>query len=160
MNKAIFLDRDGVINKVRKESIKSWSEFEFIPGILEFLSKIAELDCYIFIVTNQSLVGRGVIEEEVLQDIHKHMLNVIEENGGRIDAIYECIHKAEDNCVCRKPKPGMILWARRQYGLDLSKSVMIGDSESDKLTAENAGCKFISIKEGIDLWKILKEKIS
>lgn len=159
MNRAIFLDRDGVINKVKKESIKSWKDFEFVPNILEFLSKIAELDCYIFIVTNQSLVGRGVIEEEVLQDIHKHMLNVIEQNGGRIDAIFYCPHTADDNCVCRKPKPGMLLWAKSQYDLDFKKSIMIGDSWFDKKVAENVGCKFIEYKEGIDLWQMLKEQI-
>ena len=106
---AIFLDRDGVIVENRADYVKSIDEVHILPGALEGLAQAARLDCRIVVVTNQSVVGRGLLTEPALLAIHAAIHATIVAAGGRIDAWYFCPHLPEAGCACRKPRPGMLL---------------------------------------------------
>ena len=148
MKKAIFLDRDGVINKNREDYVKNWEEFIFLPSVLEAIKILTQQKFLIFIITNQSCIGRGIISKEDLEVIHKKMLEKIVNAEGKITKIYYCPHKPEDNCDCRKPKPGMFLKAAQEFDIDLTETYFIGDNITDALAAKNAGCKFIFVETG------------
>lgn len=142
----LFLDRDGIINKLRKNDyVKSWDEFEFCPGILEQLSKWSKHFKHIIIVTNQRGVGKGIMSEASLNEIHSKMIKEIKLNGGRIDKIYYCTALTEED-ENRKPGIGMFKKACIDFNdIKASSSLMIGDSESDMKFAENCGMKGIRI---------------
>ena len=145
---AIFLDRDGVINENRPDHVKAWPEFTFVPGALEALRALARLPAAIIVVTNQAIIGRGRVAAPVVDDIHVRMLREINAKGGRVDAIYLCPHRPEDGCDCRKPKPGMLLWAGRDLNLDLGRSVFVGDAISDAQAALAAGVMPFRVDSG------------
>jgi D-glycero-D-manno-heptose 1,7-bisphosphate phosphatase len=138
---AVFLDRDGVINADSPDFIKSWDEFKFLPGTLEALAVLSRTTYAIVIVTNQSGLGRGLLTEDTLRDMHNRMLDRIGAAGGRIDAIYYCPHCPGEGCECRKPLPGLFLRAAAEMNIDLSGSWMIGDSARDVQAASAAGVK-------------------
>jgi histidinol-phosphate phosphatase family protein len=142
----LFLDRDGVINRLRpNDYVKCWDEFEFLPEILEALVKWEKEFKYIFIVTNQRGVGKRMMSEHDLLEIHSKMIYEIKAHGGRIDKIYYCTAISDED-INRKPNPGMAIQAKRDYpDIDFAKAVMIGDSENDMRFAENAGIKGIRI---------------
>jgi len=139
MQPAVFLDRDGVINRNPPFYVKSWEEFLFLSGVLPAFKRMSALPWPIIIITNQSAVGRGIIKMDVLNIIHTQMVREIEEAGGRIDALYVCPHHPDEKCACRKPEPGLLLKAAAELGLDLGQSAFLGDSRSDILAAVNAG---------------------
>ena len=143
---AVFLDRDGVINKDRPDYVKSWEEFEFLPGSLEALATLSRTAYAIVIATNQSGVGRGLLTEPTLKEIHARMLDKIRACGGRIDAIYYCPHAPSDDCDCRKPSPGLFLNAARDLRIDLAKSWAVGDSYRDAEAACAAGIRSILVR--------------
>jgi histidinol-phosphate phosphatase family protein len=145
---AIFLDRDGVINRRRADHVKSWAEFEFLPQALEGLREINRMGAPVVVVTNQSAVGRGLLTEADLYAIHERMVSEIAAAGGRIDAIYACLHTPADGCDCRKPAPGLILRATADLGLRIECSVMVGDSVSDLQAARAAGCISVLLADG------------
>jgi len=147
--KAVFLDRDGVINK-EKNFVTSWEEFEFIDGIFENINRLNKAGFLVIIVTNQSGISRGFYTEETLKEIHNKMMRIMKENEARIDDIFYCPHY-DDNCNCRKPKPGMILEAAKKHNIDLSKSWVIGDSERDIEAGRRAGCKTILVKANTNI---------
>lgn len=148
MHRAIFLDRDGVIIENRPNYVRSWSDVEFYPQALEALRKI-QPDVKIVIVTNQSAIGRGLITLQAAQKINQRIVRTIRRNGGRVDGLYMCPHSPEQECTCRKPKPGLILQAARELNLDLPNSLMIGDALSDLLAGKNAGIqKTILLRTG------------
>jgi D-glycero-D-manno-heptose 1,7-bisphosphate phosphatase len=148
MNRAIFLDRDGVINTKPKEHdyIKSVKEFRFLPQVKEAIRRLSKTDYNLIILTNQRGISRGVFSEEDLSNIHQHMLLELEKSGGRIDSIYFCPH-SENTCNCRKPLPGMLDKAAKDYSLNLEKSWMIGDSNSDIECGLTRTCRTIFIGE-------------
>jgi D-glycero-D-manno-heptose 1,7-bisphosphate phosphatase len=137
---AVFLDRDGVINERRLDHVRSWSEFSFRPDVLEMLPRLASTGAAVVVVTNQSVVGRGLISAAELHDIHGRMVDAIAAAGGHITAVYVCMHAPEDGCDCRKPAPALLFQASRELGISLSESVMIGDELSDVLAAAAADC--------------------
>lgn len=140
----LFIDRDGVINQKRDDDyVKTWEEFIFIPGSLEGLKYLKDHFSRMIIVTNQRGVGRKMMTEATLLEIHSQMMREIEAGGGRIDGIYYCPHLEEDDHEqCRKPKPGMALKAKADFPeIDLSRSLMIGDAISDMKFGRNAGMK-------------------
>ena len=143
------MDRDGVINKDRFDYIKSWSEFEFLSGSLDAL-KLLSLNGYqIILITNQSMINRRIASAERLQEIHKKMTAAVVDHGGAIEAIYYCPHAPDEGCSCRKPEPGLIYQAQGDYGLDLYKTCMIGDSMKDISCARRAGCgRVILVRTG------------
>ena len=140
LQKVVFLDRDGVINRDSAQYIKTWEEFDFLPNSLEALHILTSTGHPIILITNQSAINRGLTTMAHLQEIHRQMSRVIEEAGGRILDIFFCPHKPSENCACRKPKPGMIQQAREKHNIDLAASIFIGDSEKDILCARAAGC--------------------
>lgn len=142
----LFLDRDGIINRLRPgDYVKCWDEFEFLPGVFEVLAKWNDLLKHIFIVTNQRGVGKGLMNENDLNEIHCRMVNQIEAHGGRIDKIYYCTALSDED-PNRKPNTGMALQAKRDYpDVDFSKSLMIGDSVSDMEFAQKCGMKGVLI---------------
>lgn len=142
-SQAVFLDRDGVINKDREDFVKSWEEFEFLPHALEALAALAQTPYRIVVLTNQSGVGRGLLTEKALQQIHAKMIDRIHESGGRIDAIYYCPHKPDAGCDCRKPSAGLFFEAARDLDVNLKSSWAIGDSHRDVHAASRAGVKAV-----------------
>ncbi|MFH1402716.1 MAG: HAD family hydrolase [Candidatus Altiarchaeota archaeon] len=148
MKKAVFIDRDGTINQQVDGYLTSWSDFKFLPGVLDALKTIAGSDYKIMVVTNQSAVGRGMLDVGVLEEIHERMLAEVEGYGGRIDAVYVCMHAPEDGCSCRKPGVGLLRLAEASFDLDLSSSWMVGDKTTDILTGVNAGCHTLLVETG------------
>lgn len=141
--KIVFVDRDGVINRDRPDYIKSWSEFEFLPGSLEALKMLTQNGCSLMVITNQSVINRKLVTEEALRDIHDRMVRAVAGHGGRIEAIYYCPHVPEDGCACRKPEPGLLHQARAEHDLDLARTAMIGDSFKDILCGRRGGCESV-----------------
>jgi histidinol-phosphate phosphatase family protein len=136
---AVFLDRDGVINRKAPEGryVTSWDEFAFLPGALEGLAVLARGSAPVIVVTNQRGIARGVMSGGELEDIHRRMRAAVAGAGGRIDAIYHCPH--DSGCHCRKPEVGMFDEAAAAFGLTLSRTVVIGDQPSDMEAARRIG---------------------
>lgn len=145
---AIFLDRDGVINRERADYVKTWSEFQFLPGVLPALRRLATLPCPILVISNQSAVGRGLITAETLASIHRQLACDVMRSGGRIDGFYVCPHHPESGCDCRKPKPGLLRRAAVEHALDLRQCIFIGDAETDLQAAQAAGCDALLVQSG------------
>jgi D-glycero-D-manno-heptose 1,7-bisphosphate phosphatase len=143
---AIFLDRDGVINQNRSDYVKSWEEFEFLPGVLEALRWLAASPYAVVIVSNQSCIGRGLVTKESVDAIHFRMLQVIRRAGGRLDAIYYCPHHPDDGCPCRKPRPGLLIQAADELNLDLAQSWFVGNNQTDLEAALAAGVQPVLVR--------------
>ena len=129
----LFLDRDGVINKkLEGKYVRNFSEFEFISGALDSISKLSNLFNRILIVTNQQGIAKGIMSEADLNTLHTQMQDRIEKLGGKINKIYYCPHLKDMNCMCRKPKSGMIEQAIIDFPeINIKNSYLIGDSDSD-----------------------------
>jgi histidinol-phosphate phosphatase family protein len=140
--KAIFFDRDGVVNRRRMDDyVKSWEEFEFLPDIFDVLPLAHQGGFLAVLVTNQRGIGRGLMSADLLEAIHDRMQSaLLQRTGHRFDAIYFCPHDTPDGCDCRKPLPGMLLRAAADLRIDLEGSWMVGDSESDIQAGIAAGC--------------------
>lgn len=140
-NRFIFLDRDGVINADRTDFIKSPGEFQFYEDSLQALRWLKKMEIHPIIISNQSGLGRKIITVPDFWDIHQHMRDTIEKNGGELLAAFYCHHHPQDGCSCRKPSPGLILAASDLYKIDLNKTPFIGDRSSDLEAARRAGCR-------------------
>jgi D-glycero-D-manno-heptose 1,7-bisphosphate phosphatase len=136
---AIILDRDGVIIENRENYVRSWADVEIYPQALKALADASHSTFKIVIITNQAGVGKGIIPLQTANEINQHLVRIIEKAGGRVDGLYMCPHTSQDQCECRKPRPGMILQAERELSLDLSRSWMIGDALSDLQAGRAAG---------------------
>jgi len=145
---AVFLDRDGVINRDRPDYVKSWEEFEFLPGVLEAFRVLASGPRQIVVVSNQSCIGRGLVSRETVEEIHARMTEAVRRSGGRIDAVDYCPHRPDEDCPCRKPRPGLILKAARELDIDLAASWMVGDDLKDLETAKAAGVRPVLVRTG------------
>jgi D-glycero-D-manno-heptose 1,7-bisphosphate phosphatase len=146
--KTIFLDRDGVINK-EIEYLYKIKDFQFIDGIFESCIHFQRLGYEIIIVTNQSGISRGYYSEEDYQKITQWMINKFNKNTIKILDIFHCPHDPNSNCNCRKPKPGMLLKAKKLYNIDMNNSWLIGDKEIDIIAANSAGIiNTILVKSG------------
>ena len=144
---ALMLDRDGVINRrIVDGYVTRWEEFEFLPGVLEAMAVFAQKFKYIFLITNQQGVGKGLMTMEQVDEIHDRMCTEIETVGGRIDGILVCPQLSTDPDNYRKPSPKMAFMAQEiAPDLDLGKCIMIGDSSSDIEFGHNAGTRTIFI---------------
>lgn len=140
----LFLDRDGVINHEKPlDYIHTWDEFHFYAGVEEAIAWFTKLFGHIIVVTNQKGIGKGVTKQEDLDLIHKNMTRELKKAGGRIDRVYFC-PDMDENSPCRKPNPGMGLQAVSDFpGIDLSRSIMIGNTLSDMGFGRNLGMKTI-----------------
>jgi histidinol-phosphate phosphatase family protein len=150
---ALFLDRDGVINRrIMGGYVIIPDEFEFLPGVLTALKTAAKLFNRIIVVTNQQGVGKGLMTEKQLQEVHDYMIEKIKEAGGRIDKIYVSTHLEAENNPMRKPNPGMAFQAKKDFpDIVLSKSIMIGDTENDMIFARNAKMKAVFIGNPLEI---------
>ena len=144
---AVFLDRDGVINRRRPDHVKAWEEFEFLPGVLAAMATLRSMNTPVVVVTNQGAVGRGLLSAEALGRIHTRMLQAIRAAGGHVEAIYACLHAPAENCRCRKPAPTLLQRASLELGITLPASIMVGDSRSDVEAARAAGCRPVLISD-------------
>jgi histidinol-phosphate phosphatase family protein len=159
-NAALFLDRDGVINRrLVGEYVRRWEEFEFLPGVLQALEILNPIFHRIFIVTNQQGIGKGMMTEDDLSGIHRKMEEVILKAGGHIDRIYHCPDLADSRSDFRKPRPGMAFLAKADFpDVDMASSVMVGDSQSDIGFARNAGMQSVFITpQPIEVQKLSPE---
>lgn len=160
MYPSIFLDRDGVLIENRLDYIRDWSQVKIIPEAIRALS-LAPIKKYkVVIVTNQSVVGRGLILLKTAQEINQRLITVIRDHGGQIDGVYMCPHRPEDGCSCRKPLPGLLLQAAEDLSLDLQRSWMIGDAWSDVQAGEAAGIRgTILLKTGRGTEQLLQARL-
>ena len=143
----LFLDRDGVINRRPiNDYVKSWDEFEFLPGVLESLKIFNQLFRRVIIVTNQQGIGKKVMNEEELTAVHEKMLKTIEESGGRVDQIFHCPDLVSKPNNCRKPGLVMAQKAKRSFPeINFTKSIMAGDTKTDLEFGKNAGMRTVFI---------------
>ena len=157
MTKAIFLDRDGVINQERKDYVKKLDEFKILDKIADAINIIKSHGFLVIIITNQSAINRKLVSVETLNKIHEKLQSYLEKYDTSFDQVYFCPHMPSENCECRKPKPGLIIQAVTDFKIDLSQSYMIGNSETDVQAATNAGCKGILLKENQTLLEVVMD---
>ena len=159
MNKAVFLDRDGVLNEDRGLLCKK-NEIKILPGVVKALRKLKNKGYGLIVVTSQPVIARGIVSEEEVKELHDFLNNEVE---NLIDEFYVCPHHPEMHpdvpefvkkyriaCNCRKPAPGLLIKAAKDFNIDLKKSWMIGDKASDIVAGKSAGCKTIMIKSPVN----------
>ena len=147
--RCVFLDRDGVINVKAPagEYIRTWQEFQLIPAVVDWIRLFNVLDFLVVVVTNQRGVARGLVEPAELGEIHRRMVEQLAGEGARVDDVFACPHE-QNSCGCRKPRPGLVLDAAEKWNIDIARSLMIGDSESDRQLAQNCGMSFVQVQNG------------
>lgn len=147
MNRAVFLDRDGVINRKAPNGqyITSWQELELLPGAADAIAMLNGCEFRVIVVTNQRCIAKQLVTEDNIRALNKRLCEELAVAGSRIDAVYYCPHDIEPPCNCRKPSPGMLLQAARDHHLDLQSSWMVGDSESDIIAGRTAGCRTVRL---------------
>ena len=146
MRAAVFLDRDGVLNRLvprggRLVSPRLMEEFHLLPGVSETVQRLRSAGLLVVVVTNQPDIARGLMNPQELERMHMRLRSMVQ-----VDAIYACCHDDSDRCFCRKPKPGLLIQASREMEIDLSLSCVIGDSWKDIGAGRNAGCKTFLIQ--------------
>ncbi|WP_153145146.1 D-glycero-beta-D-manno-heptose 1,7-bisphosphate 7-phosphatase [Dechloromonas sp. H13] len=146
--KLVILDRDGVINFDSAQFIKSPAEWKPIPDSLEAIARLNQSGYKVVVATNQSGVGRGLLDMDTLNSIHEKMHKTLFAVGGRIDAIFYCPHTADADCACRKPKPGMFKRISETMNINLSGVPAIGDSLRDLQASATVGCVPMLVRTG------------
>lgn len=137
----VIMGRDGILNVYREDHVKSPDEWEPVPGALEAVARLNHAGWHAVVATNQSGIGRGMIDMASVNAVHLHMMQRLREAGGRLDAVFFCPHTPEENCDCRKPKPGLMRQIALRYGIDLRTVPMVCDTLRDLLAARAAGCE-------------------
>ncbi len=148
MNRVVFLDRDGVICRDRADYVKSWEEFRFIPGVKAALRALREAGITVLVITNQSVINRGIVTREALESLHGKMMRDIARAGGEISGIYYCPHRPDEGCDCRKPGTALLKQAARDHHLNLKKCVFVGDTLKDLEAGKGVGCRTILVQTG------------
>jgi D-glycero-D-manno-heptose 1,7-bisphosphate phosphatase len=138
--KLVIIGRDGILNVFRNDHVKAPEEWEPIPGALEAVARLNHAGWHVVVATNQSGIGRGMIDMTTINAVHQHMMKLLAEKGGRIDAVFFCPHAATELCECRKPAPGLMLDIGERYGVDLDEVPMVCDTLRDMQAARAAGC--------------------
>jgi len=141
--KLVILGRDGVLNVYRDDHVKAAQEWQPVPGALEAVARLNQAGWHSVVATNQSGIGRGLVEMASLNAVHQRMMQMLAEMGGRIDAVFFCPHTPEEQCACRKPLPGLMRQIGERYGIDgaLSNVPMVCDTARDLQAAQAAGCE-------------------
>lgn len=148
--RAVFLDRDGVINEnIANGYVTSWAEFKWLPGAIEAIRRLHQQGWMVFIFTNQACIGKSILKPQDVHGIHERMLDELKSCQASITQIYLCPHRPEDGCGCRKPKPGMLLQAADEHGLSLRQCYVIGDSLTDMMTAKEVGSYSVLVRSGL-----------
>lgn len=158
----VILDRDGVLNQRprRAEYVRSWEEFKWLPGAKEALKLLREKGYRVVIVSNQAGIGRGVMTESDLSEIHRLMKEQAAEAGGKIEAVYYCPHDWNAGCECRKPNPALLFQAQKELHLDLTRTLFVGDDERDRQAAEAAGCPYVLVCDETSLLDITRKLVN
>ena len=157
--RAISLDRDGVINAPRPGHVTGWNAFQFLPGALAAIRQLSLLDWPIVVATNQSAVGRGLLSVDGLAEIHRRMVARVEQAGGRIDLIVHCPHMPEDQCICRKPEAGLFQDAAKRLNVNLAESYFVGETPSDLGAARRLGMTFVLVRTGLGAMSLAKQPV-
>jgi len=139
--KLVILGRDGILNEYREGHVTAPEEWVEVPGALAAVARLHHAGWHVVVATNQSGIGRGMIDMAAVNAVHAHLNQLLMGQGGRIDAVFFCPHTPEDACACRKPKPGMLLEIGRRYGADLAQVPMASDTLRDLLASRAAGCE-------------------
>ena len=139
--KLVIMGRDGILNHFRENHVTAPDEWLPIADALEAVARINHAGWHVVVATNQSGIGRGMIDMSAVNAVHAYMNQMLMAQGGRVDAVFFCPHTPEDNCDCRKPKPGLLLDIGRRYGVDLKQVPMVGDTLRDLQAAHEAGCE-------------------
>lgn len=147
---AVFVDRDGVINRERRDYVTRWDDFCFLPGAVEALVALTRAGLDVIVITNQSAIHRGIVTAATVDGLHQRMVEVLRRAGGCVLAIYVCPHTPDEGCACRKPQPGLLLQAAREHGLDLARCYLIGDKLSDMEAGMAVGCRCLLVRTGLD----------
>ena len=161
-NPAILIDRDGVLNRKMPlgQYVCSWADWEWLDGSLKALKLLHERGYKTILISNQAGIGRGLMTENDLDVIHARMKREAQAAGGTIDAIYVCAHHWDEDCFCRKPKPGMLFMAQKDFHLDLSRTTFIGDDERDGIAAKAAGARWAKVDENQSLYDITRAMLT
>ena len=146
--KLVITGRDGILNVFRNDHVKAPEEWEPIPGALEAVARLNHAGWHVVVATNQSGIGRGMIDMTSVNTIHQQMMKLLMERGGRIDAVFFCPHAANEQCECRKPAPGMVTKAMHDFGFRPEEVVVVGDSDADMGAAAAAGVKGVRVAAG------------
>jgi len=146
--KLVILDREGVISRTVEGYVLRPEQFEPLPGSLEAIARLHHGGYFVAVATNQAAVSRGLFDMAMLNAIHQRMCRLVEAAGGRIDAIAICPHSPEQDCSCRKPKPGMLLELIDRFGAVPSRTTMVGDTSADVLAGVAAGCRTWLVRTG------------
>jgi D-glycero-D-manno-heptose 1,7-bisphosphate phosphatase len=148
--KLVILGRDGVLNVYREDHVKDPDEWQPLPGALEAVARLNHAGWHTVVATNQSGIGRGLVDMASLNAVHRRMMHLLAEKGGRIDAVFFCPHAPEESCDCRKPLPGLMKQIGERYGLDdqLSSVPMVCDTARDLQAAQAAGCEPHLVRTG------------
>lgn len=146
--KIIVLDRDGVINHDSDNYIRSPDEFKPITGSIEAIVNLSKAGYTVCVATNQSGIGRGYFDAEILSDMHHLLCSMVEQAGGSIDGIFYCPHLPEENCTCRKPGTGLLEQIENEFATELGASYFVGDSLKDIQAAVSFGCSPILVRTG------------
>jgi D-glycero-D-manno-heptose 1,7-bisphosphate phosphatase len=139
--KLVILGRDGILNEYREDHVKAPEEWAPLKGALDAVARLNHAGWHVVVATNQSGIGRGMIDMASINAVHQHMNQRLAAHGGRIDAVFFCPHTPEDHCECRKPLPGMMLDIGHRYGVDLSTVPMVCDTVRDLVAARAARCE-------------------
>ena len=148
--KLVILGRDGILNLYRDDHVKAPEEWEPVPGALEAVARLNQAGWHAVLATNQSGIGRGLVDMASLNAVHRHMMQLLAEKGGRIDAVFFCPHAPEEECDCRKPLPGLMQQIAIRYGLEnlMSRVPMVCDTARDLQAAQAAGCEPHLVRTG------------
>ena len=149
-NRAVFLDRDGVIIK-EKGFVFEPDDVVLVDAAAEAIIRMSSMGLKIVVLTNQSGIGRGLFNEESYKKVLRRMVQLLEKSGARLDGVYHCPHAPWEGCDCRKPKPGLALKAAKDLGISLSRSFVAGDKRSDMELARAIGSKGILVRTGYGL---------
>ncbi|MBF0474430.1 MAG: HAD-IIIA family hydrolase [Deltaproteobacteria bacterium] len=147
-DKFVFLDRDGVINEDRDDYVKSWDEMVVIPAAMAGLKLLHQHRIRAIVITNQSGIGRGLITESGLQEMHHNLRKTGTACGGQIEAIYYCPHHPDAGCPCRKPGSALFLQAAQEHGIGLDRTCYVGDSVKDIRAGQALGMKTVLVLTG------------
>lgn len=156
--RAVFLDRDGIINqKIENGYVLKWEDFKFLPQVADAIHLINQKKIPVIIISNQACVGKGLITVQELREINDRMLKELKDKGAKVDDIFICPHKPEDDCDCRKPKAGLFKQALKKYpAIEIKESWFIGDSKSDMEAGVSAGCKTYLLNKSDELKGVLQ----
>lgn len=158
MNKAVFLDRDGVINRENGEYVSRPENFVILPHAPKYIARLNKKGYLVIVITNQGGIAKGLYTHATLDEMHQHMLREIKATGGHIDAIYYCPHHPDfSKCICRKPESQMIEKALAKFQIDPQQSLFIGDKQRDMDAAAGAGIRGIIIEENEDWGFVLED---